>query len=315
MEPFDKGCTTVVVFSRDRAFQLDGMLRSFLMHCQDPDCVELFIIYKTTNELHDRQYNCLIQEYVGQNIRFIRERSFKDDLISLLVSTSQKRWRLKLNRLVVWLGDLFGHPFHLLAPLGRVKTIFFLVDDNIFVRPFELREIEDALESHTNAIGFSLRLGKNTTHCYPLDRPQALPEFVRVNERIYGFRWVGADADYGYPLEVSSSIYRSKDLLPLLFASPFDNPNGLEQQLSKRARVFRRITPVLLCYEVSVSFCNPINRVQTMLNNRAGNTQQYSSLGLAEMFDAGYRLDVQAYRDFVPASCHQEVELMVRKVG
>ena len=135
-----------------------------------------------------------------------------------------------------------------------------------------------------------------------------------MNECVSQFRWVGADGDFGYPLEVSSSVFRLADLLPLLTAASYTNPNTLEEQMSKWKKLFQRKAPNLLCFPQSVSFCNPINRVQTVLDNRAGNTQEYSSQSLSELFEAGYRLDIQAYRDFLPTSCHQEVEVVIKKL-
>jgi hypothetical protein len=134
-----------------------------------------------------------------------------------------------------------------------------------------------------------------------------------LSDRLLRFRWIGADGDFGYPLEVSSSAYRLEDLFPMLATVSFTNPNRLEGQLAKRAKKFRRKAPELLCFHQSVTFCNPVNRVQTVLDNRVGAVQEYSSEGLAEMFDAGYRLNVEYYRDFVPGSCHQEVKLAVIK--
>ncbi len=67
--------------------------------------------------------------------------------------------------------------------------------------------------------------------------------------------------------------------------------------------------PALLCYEQSVTFCNPVNKVQTVYANRAGTASEYAADHLAELFDQGYRVQVAAYAGFVPSACHQEVEL------
>ena len=302
-----------IVFSRDRAFQLDGLLRSFFLHCRDWETLKLCVLYKATSDLHTRQYADLRQAYAQHPVRFISEKTFKDDLLKLLDGSAQHPRKRALYSLEERLGRWFGYPFHLFTPPRGSETILFLVDDNIFVRPFELEEISAALTSQVNAVGFSLRLGTNTTHCYPLDKPQALPEFVPVRDRVVGFRWAGAEGDFGYPLEVSSSVYRLQELLPLLVMLPYANPNQLEEQLARRAKKFRRRAPLLACFRQSVTFCNPVNRVQTMLDNRVGSLREYSSEGLAEMFAAGYRLDVDAYHDFVPVSCHQEADVAVRK--
>jgi hypothetical protein len=68
-----------------------------------------------------------------------------------------------------------------------------------------------------------------------------------------------------------------------------------------------------LCYENSVTFCNPINKVQTVATNRAGSVVEYSSDHLAQLFESGYRIKVEAYTGFVPNACHQEVALNFEK--
>jgi glycosyltransferase involved in cell wall biosynthesis len=52
-----------------------------------------------------------------------------------------------------------------------------------------------------------------------------------------------------------------------------------------------------------------MNIVQTVAPNRAGSDPGRSPEALADVFDAGRRIDVNAYRNFVPNACHEEVEL------
>jgi hypothetical protein len=89
----------------------------------------------------------------------------------------------------------------------------------------------------------------------------------------------------------------------------------LEGRLAAQAQEFTKIRPSLLCFEQSVAFSNPVNKVQNQFNNRSGNKIEYTTERLAQMFDAGYRIDVDAYSGFVPNSCHQEVELQFVKIG
>jgi glycosyltransferase involved in cell wall biosynthesis len=52
-----------------------------------------------------------------------------------------------------------------------------------------------------------------------------------------------------------------------------------------------------------------VNIVQTVAPNRAGSDSERSPEALADLFEEGHRLDVTAYRNFVPSACHEEVEL------
>jgi hypothetical protein len=175
-----------------------------------------------------------------------------------------------------------------------------------------LGDICKALEGHGDALGFSLRLGKNITHCYALDLPQNQPNFLAVGNHMLKFDWTSAERDFGYPLEVSSSVYRIDDVLPLVSRVRFTNPNVLEARMSEGVRPFKSRRPYLLCYERSVAFCNPANIVQKEWPNRAGTDPEQSVDSLADRFDQGHRVDVAHYSGFIPIGCHQEIKLRMQ---
>jgi len=265
--------TTVVIFSKDRPLQLDGTLRSFFARCQDVDRCQIKVLYRASVEFQPL-YDALIREYL--TVGFVAEQDFRSDLIKIL---------------------------------GASESILFVVDDNLFIRSFTATEMVEALMEHPQAIGFSMRLGRNTTFCYPLNKRQSLPSFETVGPQILRYDWTRADCDFNYPLEVSSSVYRAADVLPLLRDMPFKNPNTLEGEFAARAPRFHTSHPQLLCFGLSRAFCNPINLVQKVCQNRTGGKSDHSPERLAERFQTGARLDVGAYINFTPTGCHQEVPL------
>ena len=192
--------------------------------------------------------------------------------------------------------------------------ILFLVDDNLFVRDFSLGDFLAVLKDHPDALGLSLRLGRNTTYCYTMNQSQSLPQFEIVQHGILKFDWTTSELDFAYPLEVSSSVYRSEGLFSLIAIQPFNNPNELEYQLAISANYFKSKNPFLLCPESSYTFCNPLNLVQSFASNRSSSNTEYSSEHLATLFEQGYRIDVKAYDGFTPVSCHQEVPLEFYKL-
>jgi len=250
------------------------------MHCLEARSIPIKILYTASSTVKEKLYDQLKSEY--HSVCFIKEQEFKKDLLNLLV----------------------GYEY-----------ILFMVDDNIFIRQFRFCDIIQTLRKHTNAIGFSLRLGKNTTHCYPLDRKQNLPAFIITEkESIVKFEWINAELDFGYPLELSSSIYRIEDILPLLSHLSFINPNSLEAGMAGSISCIDDHKLFLLCYKQSITFCAPLNRVQnTFASNRAGSDIRYSVGNLARIFSEGYRVDVARYKKFLPRACHQEVELVLIK--
>ena len=263
-----------IVFSKDRPLQLDAALRSWKRHCRDAASAAVTVLYKASTSRVLSLYRRLMQEHPG--VDFVREQDFRRDLLVLLAQR-----------------DYVG----------------FIVDDSIFVRDFSLTHITSALARHPGAIGFSLRLGRNTTHCYMLDRPQCPPVFETVAEGFLKYRWPGAECDFAYPLELSSSIYRGEQILPLLKELDFKNPNTLEEAMYQSLACFRESHPSLLCPETSLAFALPVNRVQMEVrSNRAGSNPGFSADVLAASFAGGQRMDTAALDGFIPRACHQEVE-------
>jgi glycosyltransferase involved in cell wall biosynthesis/predicted SAM-dependent methyltransferase len=266
---------TALIFSKDRALQLQATIESFLLHCRDSDVANLVVLFKTSDALHQKQYEELKLKF--PTVTFVEETDFRQQVLSAV---------------------------------EQCKYVLFLVDDNIFVKPFSLKDVVAALDSEKNAIGFSLRLGKNTRYCYMLSSPQKLPAFESVREGIFRYYWPGAEHDFGYPLEVSSSVYRSIEILNLLNQLEYSNPNTLEDRMSQNIGKFASSFPVLLTFDESVTFCNPVNIVQHVYeSNKFGTTRRYTPEQLAEGFSRGMVIDVQRYAGFTPDSAHQEAEL------
>lgn len=296
-----------IVFSRDRAMQLDATLRSFLLHCQDAERVCLVVLYLATTPQHSRQYDLLATQY--HQVQFVEERDFRRDLLFIMMSSGEQKTLDAYRAFLINSGTRISLLLRVL-PLPRPDgNVLFLVDDNIVTQDFQLELIQNSLNDHPNALGFSLRLGNNTTHYYVHDKPQLRPELQSLPNEIKAFDWTDATGYFGYPLEVSSSVYRLSELVPLMLRIPFRSPNSLESDLSVRAKGFRREKPRLLCFESSVTFCAPMNMVQDEWENRVSRDRDYSSDKLADLFDQGYRIDVHKFSGFVPSGCHQEVEL------
>ena len=268
--------------------QLDATLRSFYLHCQDASSTNIQILFLATDAQNIRQYQVLQDSYPGAT--FVQQTNFHQNLEAMLNpyprdSREQRQysWLGKLNRFHFQPGTFAGKVWkHTFEPLqgqfirklipvpSADRYILFLVDDNMFVRDFKLGRRAGALQSTPDALGVSLRLGKNTTYCYAHDHAQRLPEFSFQTGGFLKFNWTKAEFDFGYPLEVSSSVYRAKEIVPLVCGLNFRNPNDLEGHMAAHSRWYKTKFPFLLCKEKSITFCNPINIVQTTTENRAG---------------------------------------------
>jgi hypothetical protein len=265
-----------VVFSKDRAMQLDATLRSFDYHMRG--IAERAVLFTTSSDLHKFQYEQLREDHPGW--AFIREENFKSQLCTIV--------------------EEHAH-------------VLFVVDDCLFVGGFHLGRLTSCLLENEQAIGVSLRLGKNTTYLYVVDAPDKVPAMRPLTNGLLSYRWLEEGGAFGYPLEVSSSLYRTADIAPLLAGLDYDSPNRLESALDCAKQSFVHARPELVCFEQSVAFSAPLNKVQQLYNNRAGTI--YTPEALAEKYAAGQRIDLTILDGFVPKGCHEEIGLQFIRVG
>lgn len=295
-----------LLFSKDRAMQVDACLASFFRHVEDEVSANMFVVYNASSQRFLRQYEELACRYRGKAL-FVLEQGFRSNVLQIIrsVGTSDTSDNVSFG------FDTLRRFFQprMIPTETQGDAVLFLVDDTLFVRPIELAAAQTALWMHGDALGFSLRLGRNTKRCYVLDRRQELPRFENAGERTLKYDWRHADGDFGYPFEISSSLYRLPIMSRLVSRLSFTDPNTLESQLALCSKRFMRSMPFMLCPENSVAFSAPVNRVQDVYENRSGANPEWSIRRLADRFDEGLRIDIAALDGFIPSSCHQEVEL------
>jgi hypothetical protein len=265
--------TAVIVFSKDRPLQLDATLRSGKLDLPDLDPASIHVLFTTSSPVYAAAYRVLANDHAG--VDFVREAAFKADLVRLVAGSTH---------------------------------VLFLVDDTLFVAPASLTDAIDVLDGDPACLGFSFRLGRNTVYCYTLDAPQSLPDFDEGVSGHLTFDWTQAEHDFGYPLEVSSSLYRTADVLPLLRELDYRNPNTLESALAQQTGRFKASRPRLACLDRSVALSVPANLVQTAWKNRIDTDPGLTAEALGNACARGQRLDVPSYQGFVPNACHQEIE-------
>lgn len=262
----------ILIFSKDRAMQLDGCIRSLLLECKDINDIEINVLYKTSSKEHDLSYGILFKEYGYVN--FKHEVDFQKDALSII---------------------------------NKYDFIVFATDDTVFVREFKIADIVNTLDSHPESIGYSLRLGKNIFHCYPLGVLEEFPDEFWEADQATRINWKKAEYDFGYPLELSSSVYKVENIIRLLSSVSYKNPNQMESLMSRTANLFKE--KYLLFSNLSLAFSNPLNRVQNENNNRCSTSKFYSADNLLDLFMKGYRICTPMFHNFVPEGCHQEVAL------
>ena len=290
-----------MIFSFNRAMQLDALLTSLMHCCKDFSALEIKIIYKASGEINKKNYNELIQHYdIYKNIKFIPEISFKNDVI--------REFNCYQTQNVFWKRILIAKH------QSAYRFVMFLVDDCLFVNSFHIAKLAEELAKNKKCLAFSLRLGRNTTFNYVYNKPQRIPDFTQINEGILSYNSRTADGNFRYRADISSSVYRVADILPYLADIDYGGPNELEGVLATVAGKFFTKKIYLMCFTQSVAFCAPVNKVQTVAKqNRTGTKEHLSAAYLAERFAEGWRVDVRQFYGFIPISVHQEVEMPLKK--
>jgi hypothetical protein len=258
-----------IVFSRDRAMQLDACLRSINRFA--PYTGQVTVISKATAPEFDEAYRLL---HPGPRVRLKAESDdFRRDVMDALDPQS-------------------------------AYTVFHTDDDVFFRRP----PVAPALPAGFAA--FSLRLGENTTHCYPSRRSQQVPA-LGIHGPFVAWDWTRADADFSYPLSLNGHVVRTKMLLRILSRARFTNPNELEDELHVRRY---RVPHEMLAFRESCLVSIPVNIVSPTHRNPAGSDSEASPSALNARFLAGERIDLDAMDFSSVRGAHQELQLVFKSV-
>ena len=185
----------IIVFSKDRAAQLDLFMRSMVEYFSEYIDFKIYVIYTYSSNVFKKGYDELIKLY--EDINFITETNFKKDVLSTI------------------------DP--------NLKFTTFFVDDIIWKESFSINDDKFILfEQSTDILCLSLRLNSNLNYCYAANHSMTLP--ISYDNGVWN--WRGERGDYGYPMSLDGHIFKTQDILPLLQRLIYKNPNQLEAMLS-----------------------------------------------------------------------------------
>lgn len=261
----------IIIFSKDRASQLELLLRTFKECFKEFNDQKIKVLYKTTNSNFEKAYSLINYD----NVELFQEHNFKQDLIKLFDKNDE--------------------------------LSMFLVDDIVFKDPFSIEDREFKLFKNSDDIlTLSLRLNPQLNYCYAANIPLSKPTFVSE----CCINWTHSDSrgDFGYPMSVDGHVFKTKDIFATLQLIHYTNPNTLEAYLAgiavNRNSIFRQ-KPKLLMYGKSKLFNNPLNKVQTNNPNRHGDvTAEY----INEQFLNNKRIK-DTFRGLENKACHQEEKI------
>jgi hypothetical protein len=266
---------TVIIFSKDRAFQLDALLRSMIKHMSPLDQLSVYTLFTFSNENLRKGYVHVFQKSYHKQFgqfQWCMQRNFRTDLIGIL---------------------------------SQVQTdlLFFLVDDIIVTTPIDFTNFH-AFEYFNNhpqeVLTCSMRMGKNITK-------EPYPDFIEETDFLL-WQWPPSGRLWHYPMSVDAHIFRCSDMIPYIQQLQFRAPNTLEGAMVRSIQTFEH-KPRVCSPMHSVLFNNPLNRVQTENQNWHGNVSEHD---LNDKFLAGECMDIDFFQNFENSSTHQIVEVPIQ---
>ena len=244
-----------IVFSKDRAMQLNAFLKSYYSRIINPSPIT--ILYKATSEEHFKSYEDLKLLFSDREVIFIEETEFRNQLIEIIKSTDAKR-------------------------------IIFYVDDMIFTHEFDYSNLYD-VDAYKNILSFTR--GKDLTYSTVLERTIELPKFVQ-NGVFLSFDWDEVEySDWTYPIGVSGYMYGQEEILAMFKLIDFVAPNSLESEMQNFIHLFKKRTG--LCTNEAVSVCVHDNLTQTEIDNKIlGN---FTIQELLDLWNDGKEINVSSF--------------------
>lgn len=263
---------TGIVFSKDRPLQLYALLESYSQYVKNP--APLHVIFSSTNSSYESAYNN-IKEWVNKNNFFHIE------------FISQK--------------DIFSEVLNRLLRQIKTKTVFFLVDDNVFINEINFDDIRQNISSD---VIISLRHSPLIKESYTTKQNFSPPKFKKINKNLLMFNWFESPCEWSDPWSVDGHFLDLAEIRVISRLSSFSAPNSFEialkafNDISKQKKGY--------CFNNSKIINLPINRVQDEVRNTSGNI---SPEFLLEKWNNNYSLDRSCLNKLKLTSTHEEFRI------
>jgi hypothetical protein len=269
----------VVVFSKDRACQLEALLRSFLRFAPK-DFGHLTVVWTASTEEFRKGYQIVNSGYKAANLRFMEE--------------NHDRFTFKhcVNSCI--------DP--------ELPLTMFLVDDILFKDSFDFQD--EALKAvyEPGVICVSLRLWEGTNFCYPTQQ-KIQPPLCKVENNKLEFLWKDAEGDWGYPMSIDGHVFKTDFAKKFVNILEYNNPNSFEGMMAHAANLgFFNHLPKMVSYKSGSKLLNiPANRVQDTARNRHGNL--FTAEEMNQEFLSGRRIDIEPFVAYPNSAPHIELPI------
>jgi hypothetical protein len=242
-----------IIFSKDRAMQLDGFLASYFENVEN--YYKIKVLFHVSNQAHKKSYADLQIIYADFPVEFIPETDFRNNLIDIIEQSSEDR-------------------------------VIFYVDDMLFSQKMDYNWLK-TIDPLKNIV--CLSRGKDLTYSTVLAKKLEVPSFNKISENLYLFKWneINEFSDWTYPIGVSGYMFSRPEIVAMMKATNFKAPNSLEHNLQQFLPYFTMRGGI--CLENVATPCVHTNLTQTEgYNNVLGH---YSIEELLNLWNVNKRIN------------------------
>jgi hypothetical protein len=253
----------MLIFSKDRPLQLDGLLRSIRKHYTVLPKITVLLKREKGDKYDEAYYSLSLQE----DVKFVFETDFEQNVRD-------------------WLSNIDTDYF------------CFSCDDVLINREVNMEGINTLLTNNPAIFSYSIRLGEGITYCQPSKQKMEFDLSMNAEQDIIVFdpHTFPHSWDWGYPFEVTGTIYHSSfgKFLLSLPQGVFKHPNIMEGPISAHLHAISGL--FMACNRKSSSLTITVNRVQDIAKNEI--FDEVSTEKLLELWNEGKRLDIDYYIDY-----------------
>lgn len=268
----------IIVFSKDRACQLDLCIRSIKEHAE----ANITVLLDWSNQEYLDGYSKLLSLHKG--VSYIHQGDFMTTLRKTVRQSSE--------------------------------YIVMMVDDSIFINKFYFTdelELGSTIKRLPRVKCASLMLTAGVNYCYAHDKCYVPFTLERMSRKVYSFNWTYEEewSDWGYPHQVGGNFWTRQYLTKILRSVRANNPTELEGKLNFPLRKRRHSTPKMVCLDQQKILTVPINYIpKKEKENRSSHL--YSLEELNDKFLDGYRL--QLPKGIQSNAINKEIELEFERI-
>ena len=214
----------IIIFSYNRAMQLDCLLRSLSRHLK-VEKYKVKVIYHLSGE-HVEGYNLLRERYkLDERVEFIErgsKTSFLRDKVLMFVKRKKNLERYLKHSYLRRANDNFKRLLESELSASGFEYTMFLTDDGYFFQDVHIPyEVLNEISTNPSQVSYRMYVGHNLTDC-PKD-------LELVNSSL---KWNYYDPDltrhWAYPFSIDATIYNSAAILRIIRPVLYHMPATLE---------------------------------------------------------------------------------------